>query len=287
MAEVSGTVLDSSGQPCAHLVRLHRLSDGRVAGEAISNAATGAYSITALDTTPHYAVRFFRAALPGDPNWANVGLLLPFNDPVGSTSFTEQKNGFTPYYKVGGLTIGSGAYGTALAVTSAGVQYLTFFNNVFSRNNNYSVEMFIYPTAYPDDAWVWRNSNLLYFGIRGGKLAMYGAITYGNSTYSVSTGDVPLNTWSHIALVTGTTDTRLFLNGQLVLSVNVVLKTTTEFVIGNSDALRFTGAIKGVRFTAAARYTDNFAPPPYPYPTAYTAGDGAENAQVLDNLTPA
>lgn len=40
-------------------MRAHRRSDGKLSGQAISDATTGAYSITTLDTSPHTIQRLF------------------------------------------------------------------------------------------------------------------------------------------------------------------------------------------------------------------------------------
>ena len=56
MVEVSGTVKDQSGSFAARVVRAYRRSDGALAGQSISNATTGVFSIEALDASSHYAV---------------------------------------------------------------------------------------------------------------------------------------------------------------------------------------------------------------------------------------
>lgn len=56
MVQVAGTTRDSSNALASRKVYAYRRSDGALAGSAISNATTGAYSITALDNTTHFAV---------------------------------------------------------------------------------------------------------------------------------------------------------------------------------------------------------------------------------------
>lgn len=56
MVQVAGTVKDASDAFAARTVRAYRRSDGALAGSATSNSTTGAFSISALDNTAHYAV---------------------------------------------------------------------------------------------------------------------------------------------------------------------------------------------------------------------------------------
>lgn len=56
MVLIAGTVKDASDAFAARTVRVHRRSDGAVAGTTTSNGTTGAFSIAALDNTAHYAV---------------------------------------------------------------------------------------------------------------------------------------------------------------------------------------------------------------------------------------
>jgi len=56
MAQVAGTVKDSTGAFAARTIRAYRRSDGLLAGSATSNGTTGAFAIDALDSTPHYAL---------------------------------------------------------------------------------------------------------------------------------------------------------------------------------------------------------------------------------------
>lgn len=54
--QLIGTVKDSSNAFAARTVRAYRRSDGALAGSTTSNGTTGAFSVSALDATAHYAV---------------------------------------------------------------------------------------------------------------------------------------------------------------------------------------------------------------------------------------
>jgi hypothetical protein len=76
---------------------------------------------------------------------------------------------------------------------------------------------------------------------------------------------VPLNEWSHVAVVFGEADTRLYFNGKLVKTGSVTKKAGgTTFVIGNvgrdNPINFFRGNVRSVRITKGERYTEDFVP---------------------------
>lgn len=77
---------------------------------------------------------------------------------------------------------------------------------------------------------------------------------------------VPPGKWSHVAAVFGATETRLYLDGQLVLTGRATesISDETVFVIGNagenSPIDYFEGRIRSVRITAGERYMSDFVP---------------------------
>lgn len=64
MVQVSGIVKDVNGALTSKPVHLHRQSDGALAGVAISDAVTGAFTIDALDTSAHYATCIYSNTEP-------------------------------------------------------------------------------------------------------------------------------------------------------------------------------------------------------------------------------
>lgn len=64
MVQASGIVKDVSGALTSKPVHLHRQSDGALAGVAISDAVTGAFTIDALDTSAHYATCIYSNTEP-------------------------------------------------------------------------------------------------------------------------------------------------------------------------------------------------------------------------------
>lgn len=54
--KLTGTVRDPAGNPLSRVVRSYRRSDGLLIDSATSDAVTGAFSLRATDTTPHFVV---------------------------------------------------------------------------------------------------------------------------------------------------------------------------------------------------------------------------------------
>ena len=88
-----------------------------------------------------------------------------------------------------------------------------------------------------------------------------------NTNVFVTNGNLPLNTWAHLALVRNGSTTTLYLNGTSVASGTSTNPTdnTSPLQMGTSG---FIGYINDFRITnGLARYTSNFTPPTAAFPT--------------------
>jgi len=87
-----------------------------------------------------------------------------------------------------------------------------------------------------------------------------------NTNVFVTNGNLPLNTWAHLALVRNGSTTTLYLNGTSVASGTSTNATdnTSPLQMGTSG---FIGYINDFRITnGLARYTENFTPPTAAFP---------------------
>jgi hypothetical protein len=92
-----------------------------------------------------------------------------------------------------------------------------------------------------------------------------------NGGVSIAGGDIPLTTWTHIALCRASGTTRLFINGTQSGSAYVDSNSYVSNLVrvgGNINEDAFTnGFLDEVRITKGiARYTANFTPPTAPFP---------------------
>lgn len=105
---------------------------------------------------------------------------------------------------------------------------------------------------------------------------------------------LPAGEWTHLAVVYGSSETRLYINGTLasVGPPTEVPKQATPFVIGNvgeqHQHMFFKGNIRSVRISGGERYNDAFDPQPklLPDSTAVLIYDFEQSAgEVIDDLS--
>lgn len=290
MATISGTVKDEAGNFAARMVRAYRRSDGALAGQIVSNATTGAYSITTLDGTEHFAIVHDGVVTAGDPYWNNVVLAMHMDD-VGLTdvkghavtlngnasrSAAQSKfGGYSAYLDGTGdyITVPSGsdfAFGTGdftvefwFMQTVAGSPFLIDCRPTSSTNG-------AYVTTY----------------INAGTVAFYT-----NAAARITSSAITTGAWYHVAVCRSGTSTRLFLNGTQTGSTytdptNYIASPVSIGASGNG-LFPLTGYFDDIRITkGVARYTANFTPPAAAFPHGFSIGAPTTNALIFDNITP-
>ena len=143
---------------------------------------------------------------------------------------------------------------------------------------DFTIELWIYPTALTTNRVIvqrWASGNTgawqLYWRSTGTSIAFL----VGSSTVLLqdpNASNIPLNTWTHVAVTRSGTTNRLFVNGIIVatatnstsltnalpIAVGRQITTSTNDYAGYIDDLRIT--------TGYARYTANFTPPTSGFP---------------------
>lgn len=290
MATISGTVKDEAGNFAARMVRAYRRSDGALAGQIVSNATTGAYSITTLDGTEHFAIVHDGVVTAGDPYWNNVVLAMHMDD-VGLTdvkghavtlngnasrSAAQSKfGGYSAYLDGTGdyITVPSGsdfAFGTGdftvefwFMQTVAGNPFLIDCRPTSSTNG-------AYVTTYINEGTV---------------------VFFTNAAARITSSAITTGAWYHVAVCRSGTSTRLFLNGTQTGSTytdptNYIASPVNIGASGNG-LFPLTGYFDDIRITkGVARYTANFTPPAAAFPHGFSIGAPTTNALIFDNITP-
>lgn len=107
-------------------------------------------------------------------------------------------------------------------------------------------------------------------------------ITTTGTAIFTSTDLVPINTWTHIAVVrSGSTTWSVYVNGSLIGTFDFTNNTGTEIYIGWKDAdFVFSGNISNFRYCKSAVYTANFIPSTEPLTRT---SQGATNCVLLLN----
>lgn len=105
--------------------------------------------------------------------------------------------------------------------------------------------------------------------------------TTGTSIFT-SSSTVPINTWTHIAVVrNGSTTWTVYVNGSIIGTFNFTNTTSEEIYIGWKDAdFVFSGNISNFRYCKSAVYTSNFIPTTEPLTRT---SQGASNCILLLN----
>jgi hypothetical protein len=181
-------------------------------------------------------------------------------------------------------------YGTGSIYTNGSGNYLSMRGtpvNSLAGTGNFTVEMWVYPTATPPiyDAMllsrgVTSGSGNYAFGLSGGNTGTTLApfIADLNSPILTTSTAVSLNTWTHIAWVRSGTTWYIFVNGTqtgTTASSRTFTDNSSDTVYlgassySPSDSNRcYTGYIDDARVTTGyARYTSNFTPPTSALPT--------------------
>lgn len=220
-----------------------------------------------------YSVVVREVITSGDPHWDKVVTLLHFDGsfadetgriwtPLGgaANSEDEYKFGSGSLYVPGGTR--SGLYHAhssdfALSSDDFTVEFQAFFLETYSR---------IALEIGSGSGWYGR----FWIDSYEGKLRIAG----GRSVATwVHNGDIPLNSWVHIAATIQSGQLRGFLNGILVGSANVSGQLPTGnlavgigYVLPQSNPSNMYGYIDELRITkGVARYTANFTPPTEPF----------------------
>lgn len=290
MATISGTVKDEAGNFAARMVRAYRRSDGALAGQIVSNATTGAYSITTLDGTEHFAIVHDGVVTAGDPYWNNVVLAMHMDD-VGLTdakghavtlngnaarsSAQSKFGGYAAYFD------GSGDYLTA--PTGADFAFGT---------GDFTVECWINPVSVAGLTVIYDSRTGSVGSVGGISIAVSsGTLRCDTNVANVLTGGVvTTGAWQHVALSRASGVFKLWLGGSQVATSGAAYTLSDGYMFVGTDktgAAYFNGYIDDLRITnGVARYTANFTPPSSAFPGGPVPGTPTANALIFDNITP-
>jgi hypothetical protein len=253
-----------------------------VSGNAVTNAFnpySGATTLLTCQSTQFIDNSAIPVTITANGN-ATPKLANPFTDTVtGPTSYTGSTYAGSAYFD------GSGDYLT-----------LTGSSNLAFGSNNFTIEVWIYPTLAAD--------RMIYDGRPNSSLGPYPTLYIGSTNQviyyttganRIAGGTIQYYAWNHIALVRSSGTTRLYLNGALLGSFADAISYangTARPIIGadggNVATLNMLGYLSNLRVVnGTAVYTGPFVPPTAPV----TAVSGTQllvngtNAGIFDNTT--
>lgn len=226
------------------------------------------------------------AATDGDPNWANVLLLVPVIDAPGTTAFTDLAYG-TPAQLVGTpATISSSPSPKfpAYSVYDSASGEVDYVNSALTFGGDFTVEAWVYAPSAPASEY---SVFLLMLGTVDGPQrvnctispAQGGSLTfnvYGSGTPAPVLGAVATGQWNHLAMSRAGGQLSAFVNGVVSCQVGLVSGTLGQGGLRIGVAQGGTAGFKyqQIRVSNISRYsTSGFTPPAAPF--GMRAGTGA------------
>jgi hypothetical protein len=223
-------------------------------------------------------------AVPTDPDFASVSLLLPMDGADGSTTFTDRSSNSLTVTAFGDAQISTAQskFGGASGLFDGSGDYLSVADDVAIQlgSGDFTIEFWFYlPTgAAKEKAFMtigtWPTNTqafLLYYG-GAGEVAIY----VSTSTFFWQISDRRVTTspaadqWHHLAITRGGTTFRGFFNGTKSVEFTYSSALTTgplTIASGASGSNAINARIDDLRITkGVARYTGNFTPPTAPFP---------------------
>ncbi len=301
MATLSGTVRDTSYNLVARVVRVYRQDTGAFVGQTLSNATTGAWSVTTADTSKHFALVHDTDQL--NTAWANTLLAMHLDD----AGLTDSKGRTVTISGAVRSTAVNDPFGNATGVAyfDGSNDYLSVPHSTDFRfgTGNFTVEAWIRPASVSGvQRIVGKAGGNSFAGVNQWELEMenadIGFHLYVGGQYrgasSFKSGLVA-NTWQHVAGVRNGQYTTVYLNGvpgtphdTYGAPVSMYASETEDVRLGEVrlNGQRFSGYMAEVQVYNYAKYTADFSAS---LPSAkFVNGVGAttENAQIFDNLTP-
>lgn len=300
MPTLSGTVLDISAAPVSRVVRVFRKDSGLFVGEVISNASTGAWSITTQDTREHFAI-----VHDGTPNadWQKSAIAIPLNGADNSTTFIDLfGNKVTPSGAVK-ISTARSRWGGSSALFAGSGDYL-YFNqgDLFDvASGDFFMSVQVYVNAYNGNtSRVFQSANGdvvcgLYVNIgASGQLSF--AVSSNGSGFDVvggaSVATVPTGAWKEIAFGRSGNNFYGFFEGtkyDLATSSAAVYYSASHVpVIGGQSGINrsLNGNMQAFHFIKGrCPFVADYTPRTSEYFYAMTVG--SENALIYDSLTPA
>ena len=266
-------------------------------GTSVSNATTGAWSVTTLDTSEHFALVHDGTPHLAETYWANVSLLCHCEGTSGSTTLVDETGKL--FAAVGGAQLSTAEH-------KAGSSSILLDGNGDWFQTNSSLSGFVFGTGdFTIEASVKTsdaNTVLLDFYL-GGQSGWQVFITssgylqwYTNAVIKTGSIVVNNNVWRDIAIVRSSGNLYFFVDGVMdgapTTHTQDLSYQATVFAIGAQVGSRvstydYSGYIDEVRITkGVGRYTANYTPSSTRFIGNSYVDGGAENAIIYDRLVP-
>lgn len=246
------------------------------AGSAGVNNFTGYISdMRIVQGTAVYTTAFTPPTAPLTAVSGTTLLTCQTDQPAANKQFVDNSGSNLIVTQAGNATQGTfSPYGSNWSNYFDGTgDYLTApTNTAFSLTGNFTIECWLYPTAFTNYKGIWSGTNAINAtGFHFGLNAAGNIFIYSNGGFSVTSSNaMTLNAWNHVAVVRNSGVIYIYING--VLSTNSWTTsasfTNAACVIGTNPGPGteyYFGYISNFRLVnGTAVYTANFTPPTAP-----------------------
>ena len=162
-----------------------------------------------------------------------------------------------------------------------------------------TIEAWVYMTAYSTGGSAFlfspifaKGATYINFGVRNGAVRFYWFDGAGKTLDSTSTSDVPLNTWTHIAVTISGTTLKIYVNGTLnttsatFTGVQSAGSGTVPYIAYEGSGTLFSGYISNFRLSTSVIYSSAFTPSSSPLtPSTNTQLLTCQSNRYIDNST--
>jgi len=199
---------------------------------------------------------------------ASTKILMPFTTTSG---FTDVANNHA-ITVVGSPTISTAQskFGAGALLVNTTTNYLRIAATPtlnFSGNKVFTIELWVYTTAYTGDSILsTRNASVYSPFLIGQQRSLIGNASL--NTWTFLTAAIPTNQWVHVALVMDGTNIKEYVNGVKTGATvaHPSWPSSNSFLnIGYDVSGSFAGYINDLRISDVAVYTANFTPPTSPF----------------------
>lgn len=289
---VGGTVKDASYNNIRRLIRVFDRETGTLLNSGLSDETSGEFQLSVETTKECFIIAHDTPS--DDFYWSKVVLAMKFEGANNSTTFTDEKGHTVSPSGDAKITTASSKFGTSCAIFDGNGDYLTTTSADYAFGfGDFTIDLWVNIPSLPSQTYAHlidtRTTDATGFtlGIQSdGKVFLYSA-----NGFRVQDGNVPLNTWNHIALVKEGVILKCFLNGVQLGSnwTNTASYSQTTIFIGKyyaGSTYPFNGKIDALRITKKALWSSNFTPPTKLWVTEDATEVGVKNAPIFDRVVP-
>ena len=200
---------------------------------------------------------------------ANTSLLtLQNNQSVNNNVFLDNSTNNFLVTRVGNTTQGTFSpyggnwsnYFTGSSYLNAGTTASNFLCTGSATGITATFEAWVFPIAYSTGASTWmfspihaKGATYFNFGVRNGAVRFYWFDGGYKNVDSTSTNDVPLNTWTHVAVTISASTIKIYVNGVL----NITSATYTGIATAGANQIEYIG-VEGNAPTYFSGYISNY-----------------------------